>query len=165
MIIKRAFWLQQSEGSNYVCDSCFSMDTIRYRNYGVDNEITSVAKRLYRPKIFFKTLGIVISFSFLLIGQGIIMDYSTSTSTFELFKDGMICLVFTLFVLLDFIGLFLICVYQKFASASTRSRCVYRPSCSNFAKLAIWKYGIFIALPLILLRFHKCGKKGGIDFP
>ena len=141
----------------------FSMDTIRYRNYGVDNEITSVAKRLYRPKLFFKTIGIVISFLFLLIIQDLIMVYSIAP--FELLKCEMICLVFTLFVLLDFIGLFLICVYQKYASASTRSRCVYRPSCSNFAKLAIWKYGIFIALPLILRRVHKCGKKGGFDFP
>ena len=141
----------------------FAMNTIRYRNYGVDNDITCVAKRLYRPKIFYKSLGIVISFLILLIIQGTIMVYSVAP--FWLCKGVMICFMFTIFVLLDFIGLFLICVYQKYASASTRSRCVFRPSCSNFAKLAIWKYGIFIALPLILLRFHKCGKKGGIDFP
>jgi len=47
--------------------------------------------------------------------------------------------------------------------------CVYKPSCSEYAVLALQKYNVFKAIKLIANRYHRCdGKKvsyGTIDIP
>lgn len=56
-------------------------------------------------------------------------------------------------------------VYQRYASAQTRLMCCYIPSCSEYAILAIKKYGTFYGGCKALCRIIKCGSYGGEDYP
>ncbi|MEG1880800.1 MAG: membrane protein insertion efficiency factor YidD [Oscillospiraceae bacterium] len=61
----------------------------------------------------------------------------------------------------------LIRFYQKRISPLTPPRCRFYPSCSQYAILAIEKYGIFIGLFKAIWRILRCNPfcKGGIDYP
>lgn len=58
----------------------------------------------------------------------------------------------------------LIDIYQKMPLHS-HSRCKYYPTCSNYTKEAITKYGVFKGTKLGIKRILKCNpfSKGGID--
>ncbi len=58
----------------------------------------------------------------------------------------------------------LIAIYQALPLAS-HSRCKYYPTCSNYAKEAITKYGALKGSYLALKRILKCNpfSKGGVD--
>jgi len=62
------------------------------------------------------------------------------------------------------IALFLISVYQKI-SALTPSRCRFYPTCSEYTKQAIERYGIFRGGWLGVKRICKCHplNEGGYD--
>ena len=55
-------------------------------------------------------------------------------------------------------------MYQKLP-LNSHSKCKYYPTCSNYAKEAINKYGSFKGLILSIKRIIKCNpfSKGGID--
>ncbi len=61
-------------------------------------------------------------------------------------------------------GIFLISIYQKYSS-HTKSHCRFYPSCSEYTKQAIDKYGIIIGSFKGLKRIIKCNpfSKGGVD--
>lgn len=63
------------------------------------------------------------------------------------------------------IAIWMIKVYQRYASAQTRLMCCYIPSCSEYAILAINKYGTFYGSCKALNRIIKCGSYGGEDYP
>ncbi|MGI6401706.1 MAG: membrane protein insertion efficiency factor YidD [Thermoguttaceae bacterium] len=56
-------------------------------------------------------------------------------------------------------------VYQRYAKAETRLRCCYTPSCSEYAILALRKYGALIGGFKTVRRLLRCGPPGGIDYP
>ena len=58
----------------------------------------------------------------------------------------------------------LIAIYQA-TPISSHSRCKYYPTCSNYAKEAITKYGAFKGSYLSIKRILKCNpfSKGGVD--
>lgn len=57
-------------------------------------------------------------------------------------------------------------VYQRYAPEQTRLRCVFTPSCSEYAILALNKYGVLRAIPKIISRLKRCHPpNGGIDEP
>ena len=62
------------------------------------------------------------------------------------------------------LALFLIGIYQKL-SAMTPSRCRFYPTCSEYTKQAIMKYGFFKGSWLGLKRIVKCHplNEGGYD--
>lgn len=62
------------------------------------------------------------------------------------------------------LALFLIGIYQKI-SAMTPSRCRFYPTCSEYTKQAIMKYGFFKGSWLGLKRIVKCHplNEGGYD--
>lgn len=82
-----------------------------------------------------------------------------------------------LFILLVFvlIGLFclkkaligIIHLYQHYAPEDVRRRCLFKPTCSEYAILAIQKYGVIIGLFKVYIRlFKKCrGNIYRIDYP
>lgn len=82
-----------------------------------------------------------------------------------------------LFVLLVFVvaGLFclkkaligIIHLYQHYAPEDVRRRCLFKPTCSEYAILAIQKYGVIIGLFKAYVRlFKKCrGNIYRIDYP
>jgi putative component of membrane protein insertase Oxa1/YidC/SpoIIIJ protein YidD len=82
--------------------------------------------------------------------------------------------------MLSFIGLFLmiiclksksiiiwsILIYQKYAPAELRLSCCFEPSCSEYMKLAIEKYGVFKGLRRGIKRLSRCHyPNGGEDNP
>lgn len=72
-----------------------------------------------------------------------------------------ICLLLLKYILLTSIEL-----YQHYASEQTRRKCVCMPSCSVYATMALKKYNVFKAARLILNRLSKCcGTVCFIDYP
>ena len=63
------------------------------------------------------------------------------------------------------IAIWLIRVYQSYAKTETRMRCHFTPSCSEYAILAIKKYGTFYGAYKTHKRLMRCGIYGGIDYP
>ena len=59
----------------------------------------------------------------------------------------------------------LIIIYQKTFSKIIGFKCIYRPSCSNYALECLIKYNIIRALILITLRLIRCNAlfKGGFE--
>ena len=58
-------------------------------------------------------------------------------------------------------------LYQHYAPEVVRRRCLFKPTCSEYAILAIKKYGLIIGLIKAYIRlFRKCrGNVYRIDFP
>ena len=63
--------------------------------------------------------------------------------------------------------IFLIKLYQKYISPLKRSSCRFYPTCSEYAILALKKYGLFKGSFKIIWRLIRCNpfSKGGIDYP
>lgn len=57
-------------------------------------------------------------------------------------------------------------IYQKFISPFLPKRCRYHPSCSEYAKESIKKFGIFKGLLAAALRILRCSPlfEGGDDY-
>ena len=58
-------------------------------------------------------------------------------------------------------------LYQHYAPEEIRRRCLFKPTCSEYAILALQKYGVVIGLFKTYIRlFKKCrGNIYGIDYP
>ena len=68
---------------------------------------------------------------------------------------------------MKYILIFLIKIYQKKKPEKWKGCCIYEPTCSNYAIIALKKYGFFKGLLLIFKRIKKCNHYniGGIDLP
>ena len=64
------------------------------------------------------------------------------------------------------IAILLINFYQKFISPGLGKKCKYYPSCSEYTKQAVDKYGIIKGSILGMYRILRCNpfSKGGIDY-
>lgn len=64
-----------------------------------------------------------------------------------------------------FIFVLLIRFYQKFISPLKRTHCIYTPTCSQYAIIALKKYGPVKGLFLSIKRILRCNPfaKGGYD--
>ena len=60
--------------------------------------------------------------------------------------------------------IFLIQFYQKNISAHTTSVCRYNPTCSEYTKLSIEKYGLIKGTNLGIKRILKCNPNGGSGY-
>ena len=64
------------------------------------------------------------------------------------------------------VAIFLILLYQRFAPAHIRLRCVYTPSCSEYMRLSIEKYGLIKGVRRGWDRLKRCHyPNGGEDLP
>jgi putative membrane protein insertion efficiency factor len=63
--------------------------------------------------------------------------------------------------------IFLIRVYQKTLSPFLGHNCRYEPTCSNYAILALQKYGLIKGSLKAIWRILRCNpwSKGGVDYP
>jgi putative component of membrane protein insertase Oxa1/YidC/SpoIIIJ protein YidD len=74
--------------------------------------------------------------------------------------------VILIILFLKRISILFIELYQHYASEEKRRKCTLRPSCSEYAILALKKYWILKALKLIYIRlFRKCNGIYSIDYP
>lgn len=56
--------------------------------------------------------------------------------------------------------------YRRIRPASIGQRCVFDPSCSRYAELALRKQGFRRGLVAVLGRLHRCkAGNGGVDLP
>lgn len=65
------------------------------------------------------------------------------------------------------IPVFLIEIYQKYISKlKIQNRCIFYPTCSEYTKQAILKYGFFYGTFKGVKRIIRCNpfSKGGIDY-
>ena len=64
------------------------------------------------------------------------------------------------------IEIFLIKVYQKYISPGFGHHCKYYPTCSEYVKQAVDKYGIIKGNILGIIRIIKCNpfSHGGVDY-
>ena len=62
-------------------------------------------------------------------------------------------------------ALALIGLYQRHISPLMRARCIYVPTCSEYARLAMEKYGFWRGLGLAVRRISRCHPlhAGGYD--
>lgn len=63
-------------------------------------------------------------------------------------------------------GVILINFYQKNISYSFGKRCIFYPTCSEYTKQAIIKYGLIIGSIKGFFRILRCNpfSKGGVDY-
>ena len=149
---------------------------LHYINNPETNKLTAPENKLYRPEIHFGKAAIV----------------TISTICLTLFVSWCITLVFihqetynaeqnsrqaifisiywkvqilVLLLTLKYIFIWLIRVYQRYAQSETRLRCCYTPSCSEYAILALKKYGLIFGSIKAVKRLLRCGPPGGIDYP
>ena len=60
--------------------------------------------------------------------------------------------------------LFFIYIYQKIVSPMIPARCRYTPTCSQYSKDSILKYGPFRGMTLTLKRILNCHPWGGSGY-
>ena len=62
--------------------------------------------------------------------------------------------------------IFAIRLYQRFAPQHIRERCVFTPTCSDYAIISLNKYGLIIGSIRAIQRLRRCNyDHGGYDFP
>jgi len=147
-----------------------------YVNDPVINRMTAPENKLYRPQIHFgRAFGVMIMavLATMLLSYGIfcVMDghgFFNNENNSQLqrwfsiyWKAQIMVLVLTL----RYIFIWLIRIYQRYAKSETRLRCCYTPSCSEYAILALKKYGLIIGCYKAINRLLRCGPPGGIDYP
>ncbi len=99
----------------------------------------------------------------------IILNVILSLICYLIFND-IFLLIFINFIyyvlLLKYVLIFIIKLYQKMAPISIRSKCRFEPSCSNYMLLSLEKYGLFKGLKKGINRLKRCNiNDGGYDFP
>ena len=135
-----------------------------YINSPEINKLTAPENKLYRPKIkWFIAMGNTIALIVFPIAISIIIKKHIKNKN-----------IFSLYWKIQFIALlafakkiiiWVIRVYQAYAPSDLRLRCRYTPSCSEYAILALMKYGVVKGSYMTIKRLQRCKEPGGIDFP
>lgn len=147
-----------------------------YINDPVINRFTAPEHKLYRPQInFIKAIGVTIGVIGGTVGMSFIISMLfidigllgfESQNQLQVFWGVYGKLQFLVFVIaLKYILIWFIRVYQRYAKSEIRLRCCYTPSCSEYAVLALKKYGALIGSFKAIRRLLRCGPPGGIDYP
>lgn len=147
-----------------------------YINDPVINRLTAPENKLYRPKISFVKAALVvigtviatlgISFLLMLLFKKIgWFEFENKSQTQAFLSVDWIVQLLVLVLTLRYIMIWFIRVYQRYAKSETRLRCCYTPSCSEYAILALKKYGALIGGIKAVRRLLRCGPPGGIDYP
>ena len=146
-----------------------------YINNPTINRLTAPENRLYRPKIHFGKAFLVI---FGVVALTSVMAWILER---QLLWSGNIdstmkepwCFfsIYWKLQLLVFLGtlrytlIWFVRIYQRYAKSETRLRCKFTPSCSDYAILALKKYGAILGCIKTIRRLLRCGPEGGIDYP
>lgn len=119
---------------------------------------------LNRPSINWRrTLTMVAAFE--IAFYAVICMFSLSASSFLIIEEGLHLLIFLLFG--GQVLRFAVKVYQRYAPEPLRRQCTCKPTCSEYALLALRKYWWPIAALLIVRRVaHTCQLPGyKTDYP
>lgn len=100
--------------------------------------------------------------------SAIVAKFFGKSEGFSLTKYIILVLAFSLVVLgikLKLILIWLIKIYQSKAKIETRLKCCFEPSCSEYAILALEKYGLIRGVLKAINRLKRCHPPGGVDYP
>ena len=131
-------------------------------------------RKLVRPYINWKkasAIAILFTLIACLISKEIytyLMDNEWIHNVYDIVSYMLIvswCMLYQGIICSKMIAIWSIKVYKRYASAQTRLMCCYIPSCSEYAILAIEKYGAFYGGYKAVCRIIKCGSYGGVDYP
>ena len=147
-----------------------------YINNPETNKLTAPENKLYRPKIHFGKAAIVTisTICLTLFVSWCITLVFIHQETYNAEQNGRQVIfisiywkvqILVLLLTLKYIFIWLIRVYQRYAKSETRLRCCYTPSCSEYAILALKKYGLISGSIKAVKRLLRCGPPGGIDYP
>ena len=147
-----------------------------YINDPVINRLTAPENKLYRPKISFVKAAIVVIGTVcaticislllaLLFRKTGLFGFENKSHLQAFLGIYWIAQLLVLVLTLRYIMIWFIRVYQRYAKSETRLRCCYTPSCSEYAILALKKYGALIGGIKAVKRLLRCGPPGGIDYP
>ena len=97
------------------------------------------------------------------------IDLIISIITYLLSKNVLITLLVNFIyylLLLKYVLILIVKIYQKVAPISIRSKCRFEPSCSNYMLMSLEKYGLFKGLKKGINRLKRCNiNDGGYDYP
>lgn len=147
-----------------------------YVNDPIINKLTAPENKLYRPQINFAKAIIttILTIVLTLLLTALVLFFLDKTGLYSIEKDSLLTVyisvywkvqVIVLLMTLKYILIWFIRVYQRYAKSETRLRCCYTPSCSEYAILALRKYGLIIGVCKAVNRLLRCGPPGGIDYP
>lgn len=139
-------------------------------------KLTAPENKLYRPEIHFgKAVIITISTIFLtLLISWLITLVLIHRGIYNIEQNGQLAIFISIYwkiqllvllLTLKYIFIWFIRIYQRYAKSETRLRCCYTPSCSEYAILALKKYGLIFGSIKAVKRLLRCGPPGGIDYP
>lgn len=147
-----------------------------YINDPVINRLTAPENKLFRPEINYRkavliTSGTIIGTALLsllvssvLKTNGFILLGNKSSLQAFIITYAVIQIIVLAFTL-KYIMIWFIRLYQRYARSETRLRCCYTPSCSEYAILALKKYGALLGGIKAARRLLRCGPPGGVDYP
>jgi len=126
--------------------------------------------RLNRPKVrlFPQILYLGLFITFLIIGFALADNISQAINIDKKVIVAIVLLV--VFMIVFFFSksfcIWIIEIYQKYAPSKVRLSCRFEPTCSQYMKLAIYKYGVLKGVIKGVKRLTRCHPpNGGEDYP
>lgn len=167
---------ESNPGSNDTASPASTRVIVRHINDPELNRLTAPEKSLFRPPVSFARLARVAAFfigsSLAISIFGVIayghFEEAAFSKTRVLTNSLIVFPVISLFGILFFLKPLLVqCVliYQRYADSSVRLRCCLKPSCSDYALLAIEKYGPIIGCAKTIARLRRCHPPTLVDYP
>lgn len=132
------------------------------------NKALTARKIVVRPKFYLKKESIQVIVSLLLLLPYLFVIFILRDSISTWFMTIILFLGILLFLFCQLKNLLLIAIflYQRFAPQLIRSSCLFKPSCSEYMRLSIMKYGVCKGVIKGLNRLRRCRPpNGGIDEP
>lgn len=126
--------------------------------------IEEVKKAVIRPKftLYKETIQIIIALAIIFVTVFFRGHLSDLQFTLLLIAEALLFFASQTKNIL----LLLIFFYQKFTPKLIRSACLFTPSCSEYMRLSILKYGVFKGVKKGFNRLRKCRPpNGGLDEP
>lgn len=144
---------------------------MEYPEYNKTENGGYIRNYVNRPAINLKKIIIAVLTS--LVGNAIVscvlslilyryigIDYWQFAAFLFVIIQILICIFFIKRILI-----FTIKLYQRYAKIEIRMKCCFKPSCSEYAILALEKYGVITGIKLSIKRFKRCHPPGGEDYP
>lgn len=121
-------------------------------------------KAVIRPKFgLYKEMLQIVAFSTLIV-LAIVFGSSLQLWQFTI----LLTIVILLFLITQTknIILLMIFLYQRFAPKTIRAACLFTPSCSEYMRISVQKYGVFKGVKKGFRRLKRCRPpNGGLDEP
>ena len=145
-------------------------EILHVKNTPEENARTAPELKLYRPKINYVIAAVYFVMHFV-VGFGITgligLGYADGFVNVMRWSVGYFWIAtLALFVItLRFTAMWFVRLYQRYAKAEVRLRCCMTPSCSQYAYLALRKYGVIVGTVKTIKRLRRCHPPGGVDYP